>query len=254
MEQSASAIRDYTMTLVKQERLLGGLEPEQTFQVKWARPHSIYMKCIKGNYPGQEVIYVEGWNRNRMLAHKGSFPDINLNLDPRGRLPLTHAHQPITEASLIHLVDLVLRNVRKAQSNGELQLRLSSPEPLWGRNCMRLEAEAPPAFITDVVGPGETLWEVARRHGTTMTLLLHCNREQGFKHAGSARPGDSVRVPRYHARRLQLWIDAETNLPLKVEVFDHEDELYERYEHRELRVNVGLGPADLDPRNAAYDF
>ena len=32
------------------------------------------------------------------------------------------------------------------------------------------------------------------------------------------------------------------------------DRLYERYEHRELRVNVGLDDADFDPNNPAYDF
>jgi hypothetical protein len=254
MGRSTAAVRDYTMTLVKQDRLAGTLEREQTFQVKWARPHSIYMKTLTGSYPGQEVIYVEGWNRNRMMAHRGSFPDVNISLDPRGRLPMAHAHHPITEASVIHLVDLVLRNVGRARQDGALQLRRSGAQTLSGRSCWKVEAEASVVFDTDEVREGETLWDVARRHGTTMSLLLHANAEQGFKHAGGVRAGDRVKVPRYYARRLDLWLDQQTHLPLRVEVYDHEDALYERYEHRDLRVNVGLGPADFDPDNPAYRF
>jgi outer membrane lipoprotein-sorting protein len=63
-----------------------------------------------------------------------------------------------------------------------------------------------------------------------------------------------VIVPHFYAGRMTLWVDEKLKLPLQVDLYDHEGRLYEHYEHRNLEVNVGLGPADFDPKNPAYDF
>ncbi|HKQ60861.1 MAG TPA: DUF1571 domain-containing protein [Candidatus Polarisedimenticolaceae bacterium] len=254
MDRAAAQVRDYTMTLVKQERLLGRLEAPQTFLIKFARPQSTYVKNIQGDTPGQEAIYVPGWNRDRLRAHKGSFPDFNLNLDPLGSLAMSRSHHPITEGSLLHLVELISSNVREGLRRGEGSLRRVGTETLWGRPVVKLEGDSPPVFESDTVRPGETLWDVARRTGRGMYLLLHSNLDRGWRRAGDARVGEPVRVPRYYAGRLVLWLDAESHLPLRAEIYDHKAQLYELYEHRELRVNVGLGPEEFDPGNKAYRF
>ena len=61
-------------------------------------------------------------------------------------------------------------------------------------------------------------------------------------------------VPDYYAGRIVLWIDKELKLPLQIDIYDHEGSLYEHYEHHDLKVNVGLTPADFDPKNPAYGF
>jgi hypothetical protein len=254
MARATAQVQDYTTTLVKQERFGDELEPEQKILIKWARPFRMYSKMLEGVNPGQEVLFVRGWNRDRLRAHKGSFPDITVSLDPRGRLAMAHSHHPMGEGSLPHLVDLVLANAREARRRGEGSLRLIGEESLFGRPCHKLEAATPSDFTTDTVGRGETLWEVAARHGAEMYAVLRANRDQGWARAGDASRGDRVRVPRYYAGRVLLWIDDATSLPLKAEIFDHDGVLYERYEHRDLAVNVGLGPLDFDPQNPAYDF
>lgn len=209
------------------------------------------MKSLDGDNAGQEVLYARGGNRGRLRAHKGSFPDVTLNLDPMGSWAMAHTHHPVTEASLLHVVDLVMADLREAQSRGEGSIRQLDDEPVQGRRCHKLQLDAPPVTSQDRTRPGETLWDVARRNGAEMHVLLHANRGKGWKQAGDARAGSEVRVPRYYASRITLWIDAASYLPLRAVILDHDGQ---RYEHRDLRVNVGLRPADFDPGNPDYDF
>jgi hypothetical protein len=254
MEAAGERIRDYTMILVKQERRLDGLEPEQRMLAKWARPQRVYFKHLEGDHDGQEAIYSRGANRDRLRAHKGSFPDVTVDLDPRGARAMAQTHHPVTEASLLLLVELVLRDARNAEERREGTLRLVGREPMLGRPCFRIEMTYPADTSVHVVREGETLWDVAEKHGSDMFVVLVRNKEKRYRGPADPRPGDRLLVPRYYAGRVELWVDVETRLPLVARIYGHDGALYERYEHHELRTNVGLTDLDFDPANPVYDF
>jgi hypothetical protein len=48
--------------------------------------------------------------------------------------------------------------------------------------------------------------------------------------------------------------DVEWRVPVKREAFDWGDQLDERYEFRQLRLNVSLGDAEFDAANPASGF
>jgi len=80
MEAAYRGVRDYTATLMKQERVKGKLLPRETIAVKFRRPYAIYMKWTGAVKAGQEVIYVRGRNDGKLSAHPGKFPDITVSL------------------------------------------------------------------------------------------------------------------------------------------------------------------------------
>jgi outer membrane lipoprotein-sorting protein len=252
MVRAADSVQDYTTVLVKQERLAGGLEPEVSFRVKWARPFRLYMKCLDGS--GQEVLFVRGRNRDRIRVSRGSFPDLTLNLHPRGGFAMGKTHHPLSEASLLHVGELVVADVREAARRGEGRSRVLPDETIWGRRCRKVEFRFPADHWEDAVRRGETLWEVAARNRREMYPILHANRDRGVEDPDDVRAGDRVRVPRYHAGRVVLWVDAERHVPVRVLADDHRGRPYARYTHRDLRLNVGLTDADFDPDSAEYDF
>jgi len=254
MGKAAAGIRDYTMVLVKQERRLDRLEPEQRLLAKWSAPQRVYFKALDGDNEGQEVVFVRGRNRDLLRAHKGSFPDITVNLHPNGSWAMAHTHHPVSETSLGLLVDLVLRTAAEAEKRREGTMRVAGREAMLGRRCFRVELTSPSDVETHVVRSGETLWDVARQHRSDMFVLLYRNKDRGWKRAEDPRPGDRVLVPRYYASKVELWIDEETRLPLAVRIYAHDGALYERYEHHDLRVNVGLTDLDFDAANPAYHF
>ena len=254
MGRAAAELRDYTMTLVRQERFADTLSPEETILEKWSRPQRIYVKVLAGAKAGQEAIFDLGRNGNRLKAHKGSFPDITLNLDPRGSWAMSGNHHSLAEVSLPNFVRIVLENVAEARRRGEGRVEVAGRETLWGRPAFKLVLESPPGGRVVALGEGETLWDVARATGQAIGVILHANRGRGFTRAKDPRPGDPIFVPRYYGSRVELWVDEELRLPIRALILDHDGKLFERYEHRDLRVDVGLTDADFDPRNPGYRF
>ena len=167
---------------------------------------------------------------------------------------MSHSHHPVPEVSLVHLVDLVLDNVRRAREKNSGTLTFGGSETVFGRPVLKIEATMPPTGKTPTLEKGQTLWDIARATGQSMYVILHANRGRLWWQADDPKKGDAVFVPDYYAHRVVLWIDAELRLPLKIDLYDHEGNLYERYEHHDLKVNVGLTAADFDPKNPAYGF
>jgi hypothetical protein len=254
MEQAASGMRDAMMTLVKRELRETRMEPEETVVIKWQRPQRIYLHAIAGPHEGQEVLYAPGWNKNRIKVHKGSFPDLTLNLDPYGNLAMAHSHHPVPEISLVRLIERIADNVRRLRDKGAGAIAFSGHETLFGRGVVKVEVAAPPTGVSPTLKKGQTLWDLARQTGQSMYVILHANRARGWTEADHAQPGDAVIVPEFYASRMTLWVDDELHVPLQVDLYDHEGRLYEHYEHRDVKLNVGLGDADFDPKNKAYKF
>jgi len=58
----------------------------------------------------------------------------------------------------------------------------------------------------------------------------------------------------YYAGRIVIYIDKGYNLPTHMFVYDWKNKLLEKASYTELKINVGLGEADFDPKNPAYKF
>jgi outer membrane lipoprotein-sorting protein len=254
MEKAAAGTNDTTMRLVKRELRGTTLTPEETIVIKWQRPQRIYLHELAGPREGQEVLYAPGWNKNKIRVHKGSFPDFNVNLDPYGTMAMANSHHPVPEISLVRLVDLVLDNVRRARAKNVGSLTYVGDETVFGRPTVKLEATTPPIGKTPTIAKGETLWDISKATGQSMYVILHANRARKWRQADHPERGDAVIVPDFYAGRLVLWIDDELQLPLQIDLYDHEGKLYEHYEHHDLEINVGLTDADFDPKNPAYRF
>ena len=65
-EAADSSVASYTAVFHKQQGVAGELLPEETILLKFKKPSSFYMRWIKEPYAGSELIYVEGWNQNRV--------------------------------------------------------------------------------------------------------------------------------------------------------------------------------------------
>ncbi len=254
MEKAATGVRDYTMKLVKHEIRGDTQGPEETLEAKWQRPARFYFRRIAGPNEGQEIIYVAGWNKDRLRVHKGSFPDFNLNLDPYGQTAMAHAHHPVPQSSLVRLVGVVVDNLRRLRAKNFGSMTYGGPEKIFDRAVVRIEATAPPTGKSPTIRKGQTLWDIAKDTGQSMYVILHANRSRGWWLADHPEPGDAVVVPEFYAGRMVIWIDEHLHLPIQIDLYDHEGRLYEHYEHHDLKINVGLKDIDFDPKNPAYHF
>ncbi len=51
-----------------------------------------------------------------------------------------------------------------------------------------------------------------------------------------------------------IYLDKEYKFPVAVEIYGWNNELLEKYEYTNLKLNVGLGDGDFDPKNKEYKF
>jgi len=253
LEQSLQAMEgvyDYRGKLVKRE-LFGDELIEQTLEFKFSRPFKVYVKYIEPN-PGREGIYIQGSNRDRLRAHKGSVPDVAVSLSPYGRVAMEGNHHPITSFGLSQMFDVAVHNIRKAMRREDATISLSDGGIVHGEPTWRIDLESKSGGRYVTVRRSESLWSLAKRVGQDMYVILHHNDD--IDSPSDIEPGQRVFVPNYYASRGQYFIAKRTFMLIKVMSWDQNGKLYESYDFPELELNPGLQDRDFDYRNKDYDF
>lgn len=247
-EASIAGVQDYTATVIKQERMKGreGLRPKETMQFKFARPFRVHIRYLSPN-AGREVVFASGWNDNRLKVRTGSFPDIVLNLDPRGKTAMQGNHHSVQDIGLENAIRITAKSVREALGRNEGSFTVSDGGIFDGRSVWRLTGTVPLAVAAKTtVRKSETLWHVAERVGQDMYLMLYLSPK--YDNPDDAREGDEVLVPRYYGGRIEILFDKNSQLPLSVSVWDWQGNLYETFSYSGLKLNVGLTDRDFAVR------
>src|SRR4249920_2451146 len=114
-EAAYGKVTSYTAVLHKQQRVAGKLLPEETILLKYKKPFSVYMKWIRAPYKGSELLYIAGWNKNQIRAHRGGILwFITRNVDPRDPALMIGNLRPVTSMGIGYLLETVAINMRKA--------------------------------------------------------------------------------------------------------------------------------------------
>lgn len=245
-----AAIYDYRGVIVKRELFGDGLV-QQRLAFKFARPFRVYVKYLEP-HTGREGIYIHGSNRNRLRAHRGSLPDVMVNLPPRGRIAMLDNHHPITDFGLENMLELASKNIRKAIQRRDATLQLSDGGMVNGEPTWRIDMESHSGGRTVQARRGEDLWDIASRTGQDMYVILHHN--DAIDSPSDVGTGQKVLVPHYYASRGRYFISKRTYMMTRVRSWDHRGQVYEAYDYPELELNPGLDDGDFDHRNPDYDF
>lgn len=243
-------VQDYSGTIVKRERFANKVTTERLV-FKFARPFKVYVKRIEPT-EGQEAIYIEGWNGDKLRAHLGKFPDITANIDPRGRRAMKGNHHPITSFGLERELEITAYNIQKAIRRGDSTLAVSSGGTLFGEPVSKISVVYGKGGRLVTVKKNENLWELSDRIGQDMFVIMHHNEDIDSPTDVDER--DEVFVPNHYAGRGEYFIGDKTGMLLKASSWDHRGRLYESYGYPELELNPGLTAKDFDPDNEEYDF
>ena len=229
LEKSRKDYRDYTAILVKRERVGGRLYDEQYMFAKIrnrkvnsagqvATPFSFYLKFLKpSSVKGREVIYVEGQNNGKLVAHEGGFKGKftpSLYLDPNGTLAMMGQRYPATEIGIERMCEKLIARASHDRTLGDCQVT-TQPAKINKRPATRVE-------------------------------VVHPNRKPKLDfHMARVFVDNEYGVPvRYEAYDWPRTPGAPVS----------ENELIEEYTYVRLEFNVGLSDADFDPANKAYNM
>ena len=153
-EAAYDRVTTYTAVFHKQQRVAGKLLPEETILLKCRKnPFSLYMKWIRAPYKGSELLYVAGWNEDRVRAHRGGILRFVVrNLDPRDPGLMADNLRPVTSTGIGYLLESVATNIRKAIKFNELKFSERGQETVYGRNTQVLEVVFPKEKAKDYDG------------------------------------------------------------------------------------------------------
>lgn len=133
-------IPDYTASMYRQERINGVLGEGQTIELKMKHePFSVYMKWLSGDDKGQQAIFVDGQNENKLLVQpggiKGRLTGV-LTLDPEGSLAMAASRHPVTQAGLVELARTILKYQEADLQRGNgFQCELRDGQMFEDREC-----------------------------------------------------------------------------------------------------------------------
>jgi hypothetical protein len=209
-------LKDYTCSMMKQERIDGKLrDPEIMFMKVRLEPFSVYTYFLSpSKKKGQEAIYVEGQNNGNLIGHGVGIQALvgTVNLDPKGDLAMRDNRYPITEAGLANLVNRLIEMANKLRQHDDVTVKIVKGAKINGRPC------------------------------TCIQVMLPSVRDELPFHKAEVFVDDQLNVPvRYAA--YEFPDRPGDKLPL-----------LESYTYYDLKLNVGLANIDFDRNNPAYGF
>lgn len=139
-------IKDYSCMFSKVERIDGELQDPQYMAMQaMHNPFSVHL-MFKKPKKGQECLFVEGANNNKMKARahgwRGSIAGV-LSLDPEGSLAMDGQKYPIYKAGIRNLTEELIEIANNDRKYGECEVK----------TYPNMKVNDRPAFMIEVVHP-----------------------------------------------------------------------------------------------------
>jgi hypothetical protein len=207
-------VKDYQATIARRE-LVGNELVVETMQMKFREePFSVYL-LFGGQNAGREVLYVDGRNDNKLMAHEGSGLTSfigTISLAPDSPQVLKQSRHMITEIGLRNMIGAIITRWEEESRYGECDVKYYQNATLNERECLAIECTHPRP----------------RRQFKFHISRLYLDKETGI----------GIRVENF-------------GFPLQQ---GGKPVLIEEYTYSNLKTNVGLTDIDFDRSNPRYKF
>ncbi len=148
-------VSDYTATIIKRERIGGKLKEHEFIAAKIRNgkekdgkvvvPFAVYLKFLKPQaVAGREVIWVEGANENKVIAHEtGLLGFKRFYLPPDGMLAMMGQRYPITNIGMQRLIEELLMRGANDLKHGECEVKFYKGAKVDKYVCTLIEVVHP---------------------------------------------------------------------------------------------------------------
>ncbi len=146
-------VKDYQAIMVKRERIGDQLKESEFAKIKvrnrrqteaGAIPFSIYMRFLKPKaVRGREVIFVEGQNNGKLLAHDNGLIKLTVPLDPTGWVAMQNSRYPIYDAGIENLVVKLIEKAERDKAAGQCEVEFNENAKINDRPCTKIKVIHP---------------------------------------------------------------------------------------------------------------
>jgi outer membrane lipoprotein-sorting protein len=251
MFATAPSINTLSYTITKQERIDGKMLKQISYTKMIREPLQVY---LRQQYPknGMEVLYVDGTNNNKALINPNGFPWVNLNLDPRDGLMRNDQHHTLFQSGFDHVISILMFLCDKYESQIDSMV-VHNGMVVWNeRTCHSITFTNPNyEYIDYVVQENETIETIANKYKLNQYMMLELN--PTIDEFDDISTNDIIRIPNDYSTKMNLYIDEEFSIPIRMEIFDGKG-LYELYEYADVVINQAIPSEDFTKGNKKYDF
>lgn len=250
MMTTIDGIKTLTFKLEKTERINGKMMPGSQDVKMNVTPHQCYLKIHVPN-KGAEVLYREGENKGNCRVNPNAFPYMTLNLDPDGDILRKDQHHSVKELGFKYTGDVLNYVYNKYKSKMDDYVTINGEIVHDGRKCWNVTLENKEYKIENyTVLAGETILKIARKLRLDEYSLLELN---GIKNFDDVKAGQVIKVPNSMCKKIEMYIDQATSLPLYQKMFD-EKGLMATYTYTNLKINPTLKTGELTEDYSEYKF
>ena len=160
MERAYQEVDDYETVFHKQCRIKDKLYPPEIILLKFKKPFSVYTKWLSPPDEGREAIYIQGRHDNKLVAHRGRFPDLTVKLDPHGYLATRGNLRSITDIGIGNIINLLTESLERYQDYppGRIEFYDHGLSEVFGQTCRCLEVVFPEEDGSDLQGGRAMVW------------------------------------------------------------------------------------------------
>lgn len=233
--------------LQRTERVKGKMNFTESKVKLQVSPRKLYISLN-----GQEVLWIQGANNGNALINPGTFPYVNISLDPMGSLMRKNQHHTINELGVAYLGDILKGGIKRYGDKLEKYFVFLGEEKYMGRTCYKLSVSFPDfGWENYTIQKGENILTIAKRLCVSEYMILENNPKVSWY--DDVKQGQVVKIPNVYAKIILLMIDKEYMLPISEKIIDDKG-LYETYEYFNLKVNSPIAPEEFTKEYKDYKF
>lgn len=204
------------------------------------KPRQLY---FRNDEKKLSVLYKEGENKNEALVKAKQLLNTTLSLDPYGPIMRRNQHYTIFDIGFEFVGSVMARALLSDKSQIDQNIEYLGRKKWAEYDCYIMKYEDPNFHYYDyVVKKGESVSALALKFNVSDYVIRKKNNLNSYY--GKIKTGTKVVIPSNYVKKVIMYIDEKTMLPVNVITFDEEG-IYESYELTRLRINRKLGPEDF---------
>jgi hypothetical protein len=190
------------------------------------------------------VLYKEGENKNEAFVKAKQLLNATLSLDPYGSLMRKNQHYTIFDIGFEFLGSVMARALLSDKEQIDKNIEYLGKKNWSEYTCYVLKYEDPNFHFYDYfVKKGESVSALAIRFNVSDYVIRKKNNLSSYY--GKIKVGSKIVIPSNYVKKVIMYIDEKTMLPVNVITFDEEG-IYESYELTRLKINRKLSTEDFN--------
>lgn len=214
------------------------------------KPFKVYLKCIQPN-EGVEILYVNGENNGKAIVNPNGFPYVNISMSPNAAKMRKDKHHSILSLGFHSGAELIKQAIKQNKKSESCVISDKGIVKKNGTEYRVVEIyNSDFGFEPITLERGMTAAQIASHYKINEYLVREKNNLKGF---GTIKAGTVLSLPNHFAKKITLYVDSESMLPL-IQVIEDEKGVFEKYEYSEIKINPPLPQNAFKKSCKEYNF